>query len=91
MQALLQLSMLLKDNASAASPIYQAISLLGPYVLSGVAVLCMFYGIILGVKFAKADDAEAKKKIQKNLINFVIGAISVFVLLLILYAIRDYV
>lgn len=81
----------LQDNTSPASPIYQAISLIGPYAMGAVALLCMLYGIVLGVKMAKAEDAEAKKKIQKTLINFVIGCVSIFVLLIILYAIRDYV
>lgn len=82
---------LLTNNNSPASPIYQAITLLGPYIMGAILVLCMFYGIILGVKFAKAEDAEAKKKLQKTLINFVIGAVSVLILIVILYAIRDYV
>ena len=78
-------------DESPASPIYQAVTLLGPYVLGGVTLLCMIYAIILGIKLAKAEDAEERKKVQKTLINFIIGAVSVIVLLLILYAIRDYV
>lgn len=77
------------NNASPTSPIYKAIDLLGPYVLGVCALLSMIYGIILGVRLAKAEDAEARKKCQKVLINFIIGAISVLVLLVILYAIRD--
>ena len=77
------------NDASPTSPIYKAIDLLGPYVLGVCALLCMIYGIILGVRLAKAEDKEERKKCQKTLINFIIGGISVLVLLVILYAIRD--
>ena len=77
------------NDSSPASPIYKAVDLLGPYVIGVCALLSMIYGIILGVRMAKSEDTEARKKTQKVLINFVIGAISVLVLLVILYAIRD--
>ena len=76
-------------GSGATTPIYQAVTLLGPYVLGVCALLCMIYGIILGVRLAKAEDKEERKKCQKTLINFIIGGISVLVLLVILYAIRD--
>ena len=79
------------DINSPSSPIYNAITLIGPYALGVITLLCMIYGIILGVKFAKAEDAEGRKKLQKTLINFAIGAISIYVLIIILYAIRPYV
>ena len=79
------------DTNSPTSPIYNAITLIGPYALGVVAMLTMIYGIVLGVKFAKAEDKEQRKALQKTLINFLIGAISIFILLAILYAIRDYV
>lgn len=83
-------NVLLEAVNNPASPIYQAITLLGPYVLGGCTLLCMIYGIVLGVKFSKADDASEREKLKKTLINFVIGAISILVLLTVLYAIRDY-
>ena len=61
------------NDASPTSPIYKAIDLLGPYVLGVCALLCMIYGIILGVRLAKAEDKEERKKCQKTLINFIIG------------------
>ena len=71
------------------SPIYEAISLIGPYALSIVAVLSIFYGIFLGVKYAQAEDEATKANMQKTLINFIIGAVTVWILLAVLYAIRD--
>ena len=75
-------------SGQATDPVYAAIDLLGPYVLGVCAVLSIIYGIILGVKLAKAEDTEERKKVQKTLINFIIGAVSVLLLLVILYAIR---
>lgn len=80
---------LLSGTNSPTSPIYQAVDLLGPYVLGVCTLLTGIYGIILGVRMAKAEDVEARKKAQKVLINFIIGAISVLLLLSILYGIRD--
>ena len=77
-------------ETSPASPIYAAIDTLGPYVLGVVTLLCTLYGIVLGVRLAKAEDKEQRKNVQKTLINFAIGAGSVIVLLVVLYAIRDY-
>lgn len=82
-------SLLSSLRASAVSPIYSAIDLVGPYVLSVCTMLTAIYAIILGVKLAKAEDAENRKKVQKTLINFLVGAVSVLILLSILYGIRD--
>lgn len=86
---MLAFELLLTDTTSPTSPIYQAVDLIGPYAIGAVCLLCMIYGIVLGVRLAKAEDAEQRKKVQKTLINFGIGAISILVLLVILYAIRD--
>ena len=71
------------------NPIYEAISLIGPYALSVVAVLSIFYGIFLGVKYAQAEDEATKANMQKTLINFIIGAATIWILLAVLYAIRE--
>ena len=73
---------------SVLGPIYGALTLVGPYVLSVVAVLAIFYGIFLGVKYAKAEDEATKANMQKTLINFIIGAVVVWILLAVLYAVR---
>ena len=85
------LSFLLADGESPASPIYEAITLIGPYALGVITLLVMIYGIVLGVKFAKAEDKEQRKKLQQTLINFIIGAVSIYILLALLYVIRPYV
>lgn len=70
------------------NPIYEGLTLVGPYALSVVAVLSIFYGIFLGVKYAQAEDEATKANMQKTLINFIIGAVTIWVLLAVLYAIR---
>lgn len=74
---------------SSLDPIYSAISTIGPYAM-GVIVLCgLIYGVIFGVKFAKCETAEDKSKTQKALINGIIGFVTVLLLIIILYAIRE--
>lgn len=70
------------------NPIYEGITLIGPYAISLVLVLSIFYGIFLGVKYAKAQDESEKANAQKTLVNFIIGAVVVLVLISVLYAIR---
>ena len=70
------------------NPIYEGLTLVGPYALSVVALLSVFYGIFLGVKYAQAESEDVKANAQKTLINFIIGAIAVWILLAVLYAIR---
>lgn len=71
------------------NPIYGGISTVGPYALGVVTVLSLFYGVFLGVKYAKAKDESEKAGAQKTLINFIIGAGIIIVLISILYAIRE--
>lgn len=77
-----------KDHA-AVSPLYKGIDLIGPYAISIVGMLSLFYGIFLGVKYAKSETADQKANAQKTLINFIIGAVVVMVLISVLYAIRE--
>lgn len=76
------------DGNEVVSPLYEGISMVGPYAISIVGVLSLFYGIFLGVKYAQADDAATKANLQKTLVNFCIGAVIVLALISVLYAIR---
>ncbi|MBQ8451155.1 MAG: hypothetical protein IJ538_00015 [Clostridia bacterium] len=76
------------DGNSVVNPIYEGMTLVGPYAMGVVALLTLFYGVFLGVKYAKAEDEAEKANVQKTLKNFLIGAFSVIVLLAILYVIR---
>lgn len=77
------------SGEAVLNPIYEGLTLVGPYALSVVLVLSIFYGIFLGVKYAHAEDEATKANAQKTLINFIIGAVVIIILLGVLYAIRE--
>ena len=74
---------------AVVSPLYQAISVIGPIMMSIVALLGVIYGIILGTKYAQCSDSKEKAALQKALVNGIIGFVAIFVLVTILYAIRE--
>ena len=78
----------LSENNSAVDPLYEGITLVGPYALGVIITLSLFYGIFLGVKYAKAQTVDEKANMQKTIVNFAIGAVVVIVLISVLYAIR---
>ena len=82
-------SFILSEGDDVVSPLYDGITLIGPYAISVCLVLSIFWGIFLGVKYAKADDPGEKENLHKILVNFCIGAFAVLVLIGIVYAIRE--
>lgn len=82
-------SVIASGGDEVLNPIYGGISVVGPYAISVVAALSLFYGIFLAVKYAKCQTVEEKVNAQKTLINFIIGAVVVIVLICVLYAIRE--
>lgn len=48
--------------------------IMGP-VLTVIGVLAVVYAVYLGVQYAKAEDADARKKVQGRLIGALIGAV----------------
>ncbi len=49
-------------------------SIIGP-VLTVIGVMAVIYAVVLGVQYAKAEDADARKKVQGRLIGALIGAV----------------
>ncbi len=80
---------ILGEGDEVVSPLYDGISLVGPYAISVCLLLSVFWGIFLGVKYAKAEDPGEKDNLHKVLVNFCIGAITVIVLIAVIYAIRE--
>ena len=80
---------ILGEGDKVVSTLYDGISLVGPYAISVCLLLSVFWGIFLGVKYAKAEDPGEKDNLHKVLVNFCIGAITVIVLIAIIYAIRE--
>ena len=81
-------SFLLKTGDDVISPLYDGITLVGPYAIGVVLLLSTIWGIFLGVKYAKTDDASEKANLHQVLVNFIIGAAVVLVLISVIYAIR---
>lgn len=44
-----------------------------PILIGVVLVIGMFYGISLGIKFAKAEDTDTRDKVKSQLVNLCIG------------------
>ena len=78
----------LADGADVLNPVYEGMRLIGPYALGAVFALSMFYGLFLGVKYAKCQAEDERLNVQKTLINFIIGIGTVIVLICVLFAIR---
>ena len=53
-------------------------SILGP-VLGIIGAAGVVYAVVLGVQYAKAEDADARKKVQGRLIGALIGAAIIIV------------
>ena len=72
---------LLATNAEnvAVNEAYKAfikiVNIVLPVLMSVVLVLGMFYGIQLGVKYAKAEEEDDKKKARGQLINVIVGCL----------------
>lgn len=80
---------LLGDAEAAVDPLYQAIDTIGPYAIGVVLALGLIYSVILGVKISKAESNDEVAAAKKQLVNAIIGFVTVVILLSILYAIRE--
>ncbi len=63
-------------------PIISLINTAIPVLLSLVGAVGLIWSIVLGVKYAKAEDPQEHEKAKKALINAVVGFILIFVLLI---------
>lgn len=86
---ILSFAFLASAGEEVLNPVYEGITLVGPYAIAVVLALSTIYGIFLGVKYAKAEDETQKANAQKVLVNFIIGAVTVLILIVVLYAIRE--
>ena len=60
---------------SAFSRFIGIVNIVLPVLMSVLLVLGMFYGITLGVKYAKAEEDDEKKKAKGQLINVIVGVL----------------
>ena len=82
-------SFLLSEGDDVVSPLYDGITWIGPYAIAVCLTLSIFWGVFLGVKYAKAEDPGEKENLHKVLVNFCIGAVTVLILIAVIYAIRE--
>ena len=66
------------------APIIEICEVLVPVLLSVVGALGALYCILLGIKYAKADDPQEHEKAKNGLKNAIIGFVLIFVLLIML-------
>lgn len=76
--------MLLNDMNSIVQPILDICKTLVPIMLAVVGAVGALWCVLLGVKYAKADDPQEHEKAKKGLINAIVGFVLIFVLLIML-------
>ena len=73
------------DNlASVVQPVLTLCNALVPILLTVVGAVGALWCILLGVKYAKADDPQEHEKAKKGLVNAIVGFVLIFVLLIML-------
>lgn len=82
------LRFLAAEGEDVVSPLYDGITVVGPYAIGVCFLLSSLWAIFLGVKYAKAEDPGEKENLHKVLVNFIIGAVVVILLIGIVYAAR---
>lgn len=63
-------------------PIITLINNILPAVIGVIGAIGLLYCIVLGVKYAKADDPQEHEKAKKGLKNAIVGFVLIFVLMI---------
>ena len=69
---------------SIIQPVLDICDSLVPIMLMVVGAVGALWCILLGVKYAKADDPQEHEKAKKGLVNAIVGFVLIFVLLIML-------
>lgn len=77
------------DINSAVSPIYTIVSVIMPVALSLVFLIGLFKCISLGIAFAKSDENGTHEKAKKDLIWAIVGFTLIFVLIAVMWALKE--
>ena len=75
---------MLNDLNSIIQPVLDICKTLVPIMLAVVGAVGALWCILLGVKYAKADDPQEHEKAKKGLVNAIVGFVLIFVLLIML-------
>ena len=60
---------------SAFNEIVKVVNIILPIIMSVLLVIGLYYGIILGVRYAKAESDDDKKKAKDSLVNVIVGVL----------------
>ncbi len=72
------------DIQDILEPIFTIIGTVVPVLLLLLGSIGSIWCIVLGVKYAKAEDPQEHEKAKKALINAIVGFVLIFVLLIML-------
>ena len=75
---------MLNDLNSIIQPILDICQTLVPIMLAVVGAIGSLWCILLGVKYAKAEDPQEHEKAKKGLVNAIVGFVLIFILLIML-------
>ena len=75
---------MLNDLKTIIQPVLDICNTLVPIMLAVVGAVGALWCILLGVKYAKADDPQEHEKAKKGLVNAIVGFVLIFVLLIML-------
>ena len=75
---------MLNDLNSIIQPVLDICNTLVPIMLAVVGAVGALWCILLGVKYAKADDPQEHEKAKKGLVNAIIGFVLIFIRLIML-------
>lgn len=75
---------MLNDLNSIIQPVLDICHTLVPVMLAVVGGVGALWCILLGVKYAKADDPQEHEKAKKGLVNAIVGFVLIFILLIML-------
>ena len=76
--------MLKGEIKSIVQPVLDICDALVPIMLLVVGAIGALWCILLGVKYAKADDPQEHEKAKKGLVNAIVGFVLIFILLIML-------
>ena len=75
---------MLTDLNSIIQPVLDLCKTLVPIMLAVVGAVGALWCILLGVKYAKAEDPQEHEKAKKGLVNAIVGFVLIFILLIML-------
>ena len=75
--------------SSAYEAFRSVVSWVMPVVIGVVGLFAIIYAVILGVKYAKAEDTDKREEAKKHLVAAVIGMVVALVFVLIIWAVLN--